>query len=155
MRRTLIATVAVVAVLGAVALTAIAVDAHGPRWGMGYGGANYGGGPCWMSPDGGYGPGMGYGWGRGHGRGMMGYGPGMGGYNPMWGGQVLAKELTVDDVKAFFEQRIAWRGNPNVMLGGVTEKDENTIVAEIVTKDGSLVHRIEVDRKTGRHNPVN
>ena len=30
------------------------------------------------------------------------------------------------------------------------EKDEDTIVAEIVTNDGSLVDRIEVDRHTGR-----
>jgi hypothetical protein len=155
MKRTLIAIAAVAAVLGAVALTAVAVDAHGPRWGMGYGGANYGGGPCWMNPGAGYGPGMKYGPGRGYGRGMMGFGPGRGGYGPMWGGQVLAKELTVDDVKAFFEQRMAWRGNPNVKLGEVTEKDDTTIVAEILTKDDSLARRIEIDRKTGRHTPVN
>ena len=149
MKRSLIATAAVAAVLGAVALTAVSTDAHGPRWGMSYGGAGYGGGPCWMNPGVGYDPGGGYG------RGMMGYGPGMGGYSSMWGGQVLAKELTVDDVKAFFEQRMTWHGNPNVKLGGVTEKDKNTIVAEIVTEDGSLIRRIEVDRKTGRHTPVN
>ena len=102
----------------------------------------------------GYGQQMGFGPGMGRGRGMMGYGQGMGGYGPM-GGQALAKELTVDDVKGFFEQRLKWRGNPNVKLGTVTEKDDTTIVAEIVTKDGSLVRRIEIDRKTGRHIPVN
>jgi hypothetical protein len=40
--------------------------------------------------------------------------------------------------------------NPNLKLGKVEEKDEDTIVAEIVTNDGSLVDRFEVDRHTGR-----
>ena len=30
------------------------------------------------------------------------------------------------------------------------KKDEDTIIAEIVTNDGSLVDRFEVDRHTGR-----
>jgi hypothetical protein len=149
MKRSVIATAAAVAVSGAVAVTAFTADAHGPRWGGQ--GAAYGG-PCAMDQGGGYGRGMmgnsprgGY----GHYGQHKGYGPQMG-----WGNQTLAKELTVDDVKAFFEQRMAWRGNPNVKLGGVTEKDANTIVAEIVTKEGSLVQRVEIDRKTGRHTPV-
>ena len=154
MKRSVIATAAAVAVLGAVALAAYTADAHGPRWGSQ--GAAYGG-PCMMGQGGGYGQGMmRYGPRGGHGHGMMGYGPQMGSGPQMgWGGQqTLPKELTVDDVKTFFEQRMAWRANPNVKLGEVTEKDADTIVAEIVTKDGSLVRRVEIDRKTGRHTPV-
>ncbi len=149
MKRSTIATAAAVAILGAVAVTTFTADAHGPRWGGQ--GAAYGG-PC---QGGGYGPAM-MGFGRHGGYGMMGYGPGMMGYGPGmgWGGQTLARELTVDDVKTFFEQRMAWQGNANVKLGEVSEKDADTIVAEIVTKDGSLVQRVEIDRKTGRHTPV-
>ncbi|MDP7216101.1 MAG: hypothetical protein QF583_09370 [Rhodospirillales bacterium] len=39
-------------------------------------------------------------------------------------------------------------------MGKVVEKDENTIIAEIVTVDDSLVERPAVDRKTGRRSRV-
>ena len=39
-------------------------------------------------------------------------------------------------------------------MGKVEEKDENTIIAEIVTVDDSLVKRLEFDRSTGRHRPI-
>ena len=159
MKRTVLATTAAAAVLAVATMIATPSFAHGPRWG----GGGYGA-PC---PMGGPGMGMGYGrhmgWGRGMGYGQqmgrgMGYGPQMGygsqmGYGP-WGVPMQPKELTVEDVKTFFEQRLAWRGNPNIKLGDVKEKDENTIVAEIVTQDGSLVQRVEIDRKTGRRTPA-
>ena len=59
------------------------------------------------------------------------------------------QDLDVDDVKTMMEQRLGWMNNPNIKLGSVDEKDEDTITAEIVTKEGSLVQRLTVDRHTG------
>ena len=117
-----------------------------------------GGGPCGaFGQDGGPGPGQGYGpgyhmrgWGGGYGPGMMrGYGPGNGpGYGP--GAQTnQALNLTTDDVKARVERWLAFRGNARLKVGEVKEKDADTITADIVTKDNSLVQRFIVDRHTG------
>ena len=57
--------------------------------------------------------------------------------------------LTVDQVREMMEQLLAWHRNPNLKVGEIAEQDENTIVAEIVTADGSLVQRLEVDRHSG------
>ena len=115
---------------------------------------------------GGYGPGYGMMGGYGPGYGMM--GPGMmgygGGYGPGWmmrgygygpgyhrsgaqGDQNL--NLTTDDVKTRMERWLAARANPRLKLGEVKEKDADTITAEIVTKDNSVVERFIVDRHTG------
>ena len=102
------------------------------------------------------------------GYGMMGGGHSMmGGGYPMMGGAPgagfdchgsqqasLDKELSIEDVKSSFERHLAMRGNPNLKVGEIAEKDENTITAEIVTKDGSLVRGFEIDRKTGQRRPV-
>lgn len=61
----------------------------------------------------------------------------------------LAKPLTIDDVKSLVTKRLAAHGNERLKVGKVTEKDGNTIVAEIVTVDNSLVRTIEFDRNTG------
>ncbi len=53
----------------------------------------------------------------------------------------------------FFQNYIARTGNPNLKLGEVTETP-NTVEGKIVTKDGSLVEKIVVDKATGRMNPV-
>jgi hypothetical protein len=154
---------AAVAAIAAVALASLVQaqpyggGGYGPGYGMmggpGYGmmggyGPGYGMGP-------GYGPGMmgGPGWGGGYGPGMMyGYGPGwmMRGYGPgmMYGyGNQANLNLSVDQVKQHLEQMIR---NPNLKVGEVKEKDANTIVAEIVTKQGdSLVQRLDVNRHNG------
>lgn len=100
------------------------------------------------------------------GSGMMGQGhmsvmgQGMTGQMPMMGGhgygqmQPLRRDLTTDEVKHMMEHRVDWAGNPNLKVGKTTEKDADTIVTEIVTKDGSLVRKIEVDRHTGRMQAV-
>jgi peptidoglycan hydrolase-like protein with peptidoglycan-binding domain len=75
---------------------------------------------------------------RGHG--MMGLGFGV--VRP-------SQHLTVDDVRHHFEHRLEWMGNPRLKLGKVTEADEDAIVAEIVTVDGSQVDRLSVDRHSG------
>lgn len=76
-------------------------------------------------------------------------GPGMG--QCMRGGVMGsgALDLTTEDVTRMLERRLAWQGNPHVKLGKVEEKDADTITAEIVTQDGSLVERLEVDRRSG------
>lgn len=79
---------------------------------------------------------------------MMGWRPR--GLGPIWlYGRPQPEPLGTDDVRTMLEQRLAWHGNPRLKLGDVKESDGNTILAEIVTKDGSLVQRLEVDRKTG------
>ncbi len=90
----------------------------------------------------------------GQGHGMMGRG-GKSGCGPgAMGGSAVDKELSVEDVTKILEGRLAWRGNDRLKVGKVEEKDEKTIIAEIVTVDDSLVKRLEFDRKTGRHRRI-
>ena len=100
---------------------------------------------------GGWGPGMMGGYAMGPG--MMGrYGYGMGPWmmGPQWNYRQTVLDLSPDDVRNYFEGWLAWQGNPRVKLGNVTEKDADTITADIVTtdKDG-LVQRFAVNRHTG------
>ena len=62
--------------------------------------------------------------------------------------------LTTNDVKGNLERWIASTGNPNIKVGNVAEKDANTITAEVVTKDNSLVQQYTVDRRTGFYRPT-
>jgi hypothetical protein len=121
---------------------------QGQGYGMGPGMMGHGYG---MNPDQGQGYGMGPGM-MGHGYGMSpgqgqgyGMGPGM-----MQGRAALPdRDLSADDVRKNLEQQLAWRGNPRLKLGDINEVDEDTITAEIVTKDGSLVDKLAIDRHTG------
>ena len=91
------------------------------------------------------------GWGHGPG---MGYGPGMG-FGPCQQQQTaLAAPLSVEDVTKIFEGRMVMKRNPNVKLGQVVDQDKDTIRVDIVTKDGSLVRQIDIDKATGRRSPV-
>ena len=110
-------------------------------------------GPGMMGP-GMMGPGM---MGQQPGNGMgMGQGPGFGmGMGP--GGPFampLAKDLSADDVRHMLEHRLAWHGNERLKVGTVEEKDADTIVAEVVTAEGSVVQRLEIDRHTGWTRPA-
>ncbi|TCS60853.1 hypothetical protein [Varunaivibrio sulfuroxidans] len=67
----------------------------------------------------------------------------------------LATPLTVKDVTAQLEKRLEWRGNKRLKVGKVEMTKDKNIVAEIVTVDGSLVRKIEVDPSTGMRHPVN
>lgn len=118
---------------------------YGPSYGMMGGGY----GPGWMMGPG-YGPGMmsgGYGPGYGHGWMMHGYGAGPG---MMYGGGYGNQgdlSLSVDQVKQYLKQMIR---NPNLTVGDVKEKDADTIVVEIVTKQGnSLVQKLDFNRHSG------
>ena len=93
------------------------------------------------------------------GPGMMGpgmMGQGMMGYGQMGQGmmQPLRRDLAAEDVQHMIEHRLAWQGNPHVKVGEVIEKDEDTIIAEIVTQEGSLVQRLEINRHTGWMRPA-
>ena len=181
MRKTfLIGTGLAIALATAAIGAASRVEAQGPG-GYGYGpgmmgpgyGPGYGRGYMMAPGDGsgymmgqGYGPGMMYGPGYGPGTmgpGMMygyGYGPGMmngpgygRGTGSGWYGRQSDLNLSTDDVKKNFERWIAAEGNPHLKVGDVKEKDKDTIVADIVTKDNSLVQRFEVNRHTGFYQP--
>ena len=122
------------------------VEAQPYGYGPGYGMMGGGYGPGWMMGRG-YGPGMMGGYGPGY---MMGpgYGPGMmGGYGPGYYGNRGDMKLTTDQVKQYLQQTIR---NPNLKVGDVKEKNADTIVAEIVTKDkDALVQRLDFNRHNG------
>ena len=131
-----------------------ALLATGPTAAHGTGGYGYRGGSGMHGGQ--MGPGM-----MGHMGGMMGHmGPGMMG--PGADGQggcpyqqaALTEELTVESVTKFLERRLSHMGNDRLKVGEVKVKDDNTIIAEIVTVDDSLVQRIEFDRKTGQRRQV-
>lgn len=105
----------------------------GGWWGMG---PSIMGGP---GPWGGYGPGM-----------MHGYGPGPG---SAWNAGWRDLNLSTDNVKTNMERWLAWQGNPRLKVGDVKEKDADTIMADVVTKDNSLVQRFVVNRHNGYFRP--
>jgi hypothetical protein len=57
--------------------------------------------------------------------------------------------LSAADVTYNLERLVAARGNPRLKVGTVADKDAGTITGEIVTTDGSLVERYEVDKRSG------
>ena len=70
---------------------------------------------------------------------MYGYGPGQANQTDL--------NLTVDQVKQYLGQMIR---NPNLKVGEVKEKDADTIVAEVITKDkDALVQRLQFNRHNG------
>lgn len=108
------------------------------------------------------GPGYGMGWGRaargpacgmGGGFAMMQGCPcsrcGCGGRMGMRGrGMKSASPMTMDDARAMVEGRLAYAGNPNLKLGGVTDQGA-TFEAEILTHDGSLVDKLIIHKTMG------
>jgi hypothetical protein len=99
------------------------------------------------APGYGMGPGMMHGQGYGGG-GMMGpmYAPG---YGPEWAQQREKMEkLNEKQAKQLVEDHIRYIRNPNLQVGKTKEYDMAYEV-EIVTKDGSLVDKVFVDKYTG------
>lgn len=80
-----------------------------------------------------------------------GFGPGMMG--PGWNTTWRDLNLSTDNVKNYFERWLAGQGNPRLKVGDVKEKDAITIVADIVTKDNSLVQRFVINRRNGYFRP--
>jgi hypothetical protein len=89
------------------------------------------------------------------GHGMMGQmGPGMMGHGMMGQGMqgfrvVPMMHLSTDDVRQFLQRHISEHGLEHLQVGDVTETDDETITADIVTREGSLALRLEIDAYTG------
>jgi len=83
-------------------------------------------------------------------------GPGMmgPGYAYGTGREAAAEDLGVDDVKTRLEHWLEIQGNDRLKLGKVEEVDADTITAEIVTVDDSLVQKLAVNRHTGWTRPA-
>jgi hypothetical protein len=94
---------------------------------------------------------MGPGMMRGYGFGIVGGGPAV--FSRGWNASETGLNLSTDDVKSYFERSIAWQGNPRLKVGDVKEKDADAIVADIVTRDNSLVERFIVNRHNGLFRP--
>ena len=56
-------------------------------------------------------------------------------------------------VRFLLEYRLMVAGNPRLTIGKVTE-DEEKVVAQIVTTDGSLVEKYSIDKRTGIWKPT-
>jgi hypothetical protein len=152
-------TIATLAGLGALAVAASAPAlSHGPgQGGPGYG-PGYGMMGGMMGPGAGYGGQQGFGPAAGYG-GMMGPGHGHGfgngaGFGPCGQAAAAGEDIDVDGVKARMERWLTVQNNERLKLGKVEEVDDDTITAEILTVDGSLVHKVAVDRHTGRMQPA-
>ena len=81
------------------------------------------------------------------------YCPWMGGGGMMEQGGMMTQQRAGQPVnnqqaKRLLEDYLRNRNNPNLKLGEFTEKG-NVYEATIVTKEGSLVERIQVDKTTG------
>ncbi len=84
--------------------------------------------------------------------GMMGQQPGMMGQGRGAVGLGVvtpSRNVAIDDVRDHFERLLQAQGNPRVKLGEIKDADKDTIVAEIVTTEGSLVDRFNVNRRSG------
>jgi hypothetical protein len=97
-------------------------------------------------------PGWGGGWGMGPG--MMyrgGMGPGMMyGYGYGYGPQYQQRQTPLEkkDAETMVQNYLTATRNPNLKLGKITEEG-STFAAEIVTKNGSLVDKLLIDKNTG------
>ena len=69
-------------------------------------------------------------------------------------GHFLARDLTVDDARHLLEHRLVAFGLPNLKVEAVEKTDDDTIIVDVVTKDGVLVQRLSVDRHTGHAVPI-
>lgn len=137
MKKIVIAGLALLLVVGVGSI----VFAHGPGYGRGYG----------------MGYGMGYGPMHGYMNGGTGSGWGAGGYGngPCWFSPgTTGEKVTKDSAKKLLENRLAYWQNPNLKVGKIVEKDDY-FVGEIVTKDNSLVQKLQIDKNTGFTRPVN
>jgi len=129
----------------------------GPGHGYGMMGRGYGMGSGMMGGGSGMGPGMmgrGYGMGPGYGRGSgsMGRAPEQGEIGP--GAGRLETPLKEDGARTVVENYLQSTRNPNLKLGKITEQSD-AFEAEIVTKDGSLVDKLLVEKSTGWMHPAN
>lgn len=124
--------------------------AMGPGRGYGRMGADMGTGMM-MGRGTGMGPGM---MGGGYGRGAksMGRAPVQGDIGP--GAGRLETPLKEEGARQIVENYLQSTRNPNLKLGKISEQGD-AYEADIVTKDGSLVDKLLVDKSTGWMHPAN
>lgn len=70
----------------------------------------------------------------------------------LFGGAPL-RPMTTERVTAIVTGMLAMHG-PDTLKVGKVEAKGDSIIAEIVTKDGSLVEKIEFNKKTGEHHAM-
>jgi hypothetical protein len=58
-------------------------------------------------------------------------------------------QLSPDDVRAFLQHHIGAHDLQHLKVGDVEQTDDDTITADLVTENGSLALRLEVDPHTG------
>lgn len=63
--------------------------------------------------------------------------------------QQTGKALTKEDVTSIVQNYLNRTKNPNLKIGKVEKKEDGNYLVEIVTKDGSLVDKLEVNQFTG------
>jgi Spy/CpxP family protein refolding chaperone len=119
---------------------------RGPGRGYGMMGGGSGMGPGMMGP--GYGMGSGF----GRGTGSMGRAPAQGGTGT--GAGRLETPIKEEGARTAVENYLQATRNPNLKLGKITEQGD-AFEAEIVTKDGSLVDKLLIDKSTGWMHPAN
>jgi hypothetical protein len=98
------------------------------------------------------GPGYGMRPGYGRGPGWMGRAPEQGEMGPR--SNRLETPLNEDAARAVVENYLQSTRNPNLIIGKITEQG-NAFEAEIVTREGSLVDKLLVDKTTGWMRPAN
>jgi len=139
MKKLAIVTLVVALVIGVGAFAF--AQSPGGYWGGQSGGWGYG--PMHMGPMMGGGYGMGprtMGWG---------YGPGCWGAGARSASYASAAQpLTKEGATRMLQNYVARTGNPNLKLGEITESD-TTFEGKVVTKDGSFVEKLLVDKSTG------
>jgi hypothetical protein len=105
---------------------------------------------CPWAGQSGMGPGMM--WNRGDWDGPRGWGPGgmmgPGPDNSYRSYNRTGEPVTLDQAKVLVENHLTTAGNPNLKSGKFTDKGKY-FEAEIVTKEGSLVDKLMVDKQTG------
>jgi hypothetical protein len=60
------------------------------------------------------------------------------------------RNLTADEARRVLDGLLAWHGHTRLKVAEVKPADANTVIADITTKEGSLVERIKVDLRTGQ-----
>ncbi len=70
------------------------------------------------------------------------------------GGQVRAQPLSAAEVETLMKARLIRHANPNLKVGEIRAAGDDAILADIVTKDGSLVQRFRFDTRTGWSHPL-
>jgi hypothetical protein len=76
-------------------------------------------------------------------------GPGMMDHGMQGFRVVPMMHLSTDDVRVFLQRHISAHSLTRLQVGEVTQTDDDTITADIVTREGSLALRLEIDAYTG------